>query len=42
MMEQVAGALPERRKIVATTLREVHNTNHHTWSAVALGEWDAR
>jgi 2-dehydro-3-deoxygluconokinase len=22
-------------KIVATTLREVHNTNHHSWSAVA-------
>jgi 2-dehydro-3-deoxygluconokinase len=22
-------------KIVATTLREVHSTNHHSWSAVA-------
>jgi 2-dehydro-3-deoxygluconokinase len=22
-------------KIVATTLREVHTTNHHSWSAVA-------
>ena len=22
-------------KVVATTLREVHNTNHHSWSAVA-------
>ena len=24
-----------KTKIVATTLREVHNTNHHSWSAVA-------
>ena len=22
-------------KVVATTLREVHSTNHHTWGAVA-------
>ncbi len=24
-----------KTKVVATTLREVHNTNHHSWSAVA-------
>jgi 2-dehydro-3-deoxygluconokinase len=34
MMEQVAKRYP-KTKVVATTLREVHNTNHHTWSAVA-------
>jgi 2-dehydro-3-deoxygluconokinase len=34
MMEQVTKRYP-KTKIVATTLREVHNTNHHTWSAVA-------
>jgi 2-dehydro-3-deoxygluconokinase len=34
MMEQVAARYP-KTKVVATTLREVHNTNHHTWSAVA-------
>ncbi|HEY0307543.1 MAG TPA: sugar kinase [Acidobacteriaceae bacterium] len=34
MMEQVAKRYP-KTKIVATTLREVHTTNHHTWSAVA-------
>lgn len=34
MMEQVVLRFP-KTKIVATTLREVHNTNHHTWSAVA-------
>jgi 2-dehydro-3-deoxygluconokinase len=34
MMEQVVKRFPNT-KIVATTLREVHNTNHHSWSAVA-------
>jgi 2-dehydro-3-deoxygluconokinase len=34
MMEQVVQRFP-KTKVVATTLREVHNTNHHTWSAVA-------
>jgi 2-dehydro-3-deoxygluconokinase len=34
MMEQVVRRFPNT-KIVATTLREVHNTNHHSWSAVA-------
>jgi 2-dehydro-3-deoxygluconokinase len=34
MMDQVAKELPNI-KIVATTLREVHTTNHHDWSAVA-------
>jgi 2-dehydro-3-deoxygluconokinase len=34
MMEQVAKRFP-KTKVVATTLREVHNTNHHSWSAVA-------
>jgi 2-dehydro-3-deoxygluconokinase len=34
MMENVVKKLP-RVKIVATTLREVHSTNHHSWSAVA-------
>jgi 2-dehydro-3-deoxygluconokinase len=34
MMEQVVKKLPQA-KVVATTLREVHSTNHHTWSAVA-------
>jgi 2-dehydro-3-deoxygluconokinase len=34
MMDQVARKLPNA-KIVATTLREVHSTNHHCWSAVA-------
>ncbi|MDR3736713.1 MAG: sugar kinase [Acidobacteriaceae bacterium] len=34
MMEQVAARYP-KTKVVATTLREVHTTNHHTWSAVA-------
>jgi len=34
MMEQVAKRYP-KTKAVATTLREVHTTNHHTWSAVA-------
>ena len=34
MMDDVAKQLPNI-KIVATTLREVHTTNHHDWSAVA-------
>ena len=34
MIEQVVARFP-KTKIVATTLREVHNTNHHSWSAVA-------
>jgi len=34
MMDQVVKKLP-KAKVVATTLREVHSTNHHTWSAVA-------
>jgi 2-dehydro-3-deoxygluconokinase len=34
MIEQVVLRFP-KTKVVATTLREVHNTNHHSWSAVA-------
>src|SRR5438477_3324298 len=34
MMDQVSKELPNV-KIVATTLREVHSTNRHEWSAVA-------
>ena len=34
MMEQVGAKYP-RVKIVATTLREVHSTSRHSWSAVA-------
>jgi 2-dehydro-3-deoxygluconokinase len=34
MMDQVAKELPQI-KVVATTLREVHTTNRHDWSAVA-------
>jgi 2-dehydro-3-deoxygluconokinase len=34
MMDQVVKKFP-KVKIVATTLREVHTTNHHSWSAVA-------
>lgn len=34
MMDKVIAKFPQV-KIVATTLREVHNTNHHSWSAVA-------
>src|SRR3954462_6112617 len=33
MMDQVAKELPNI-KVVATTLREVHSTNRHDWSAV--------
>ena len=34
MIDQVVAKHPQV-KIVATTLREVHTTNHHSWSAVA-------
>jgi 2-dehydro-3-deoxygluconokinase len=34
MMDQVVKKYP-KVKIVATTLREVHSTNHHSWGAVA-------
>lgn len=34
MMDNVVKKLPQV-KIVATTLREVHSTNRHSWSAVA-------
>ena len=34
MMKGVTAKFP-KVKIVATTLREVHSTNHHSWSAVA-------
>jgi 2-dehydro-3-deoxygluconokinase len=34
MIDKVVEKFP-RVKIVATTLREVHSTNHHTWGAVA-------
>jgi 2-dehydro-3-deoxygluconokinase len=34
MMENVSKKLP-KVKVVATTLREVHSTNRHSWSAVA-------
>ena len=34
MIDQVLDRFP-RVKVVATTLREVHSTNHHSWSAVA-------
>ena len=34
MIDEVAVKFPQV-KIVATTLREVHSTNHHTWGAVA-------
>lgn len=34
MIEKVTDLFPQV-KIVATTLREVHTTAHHTWSAVA-------
>ena len=34
MMDQVTKKLPNAR-VVATTLREVHSTNRHSWSAVA-------
>ncbi|HKC65709.1 MAG TPA: sugar kinase [Pyrinomonadaceae bacterium] len=34
MIDQVIAKHPQV-KVVATTLREVHTTNHHSWSAVA-------
>jgi 2-dehydro-3-deoxygluconokinase len=34
MIERVVARYP-RMKVVATTLREVHSTNRHTWGAVA-------
>jgi len=34
MIDTVVAKYP-KVKIVATTLREVHSTNHHSWSAVA-------
>lgn len=34
MIDQVIAAYPQI-KVVATTLREVHATHHHTWGAVA-------
>ena len=34
MIDKVVKKHPQI-KIVATTLREVHSTNHHSWSAVA-------
>jgi len=34
MIEQVVNLYPQV-KVVATTLREVHSTNRHSWSAVA-------
>lgn len=34
MIEETVGIYPQV-KIVATTLREVHSTNHHSWGAVA-------
>jgi 2-dehydro-3-deoxygluconokinase len=34
MIDRVLAKYPQV-KVVATTLREVHSTNHHTWGAVA-------
>jgi 2-dehydro-3-deoxygluconokinase len=34
MIDKVTDMYP-KVKVVATTLREVHSTNHHSWSAVA-------
>ena len=34
MIDRVINLYP-KIKVVATTLREVHSTNHHSWSAVA-------
>lgn len=34
MIDKVANKYPQI-KVVATTLREVHSTNHHSWGAVA-------
>ncbi len=40
MIDQVVKAFPNV-KVVATTLREVHSTNRHTWGAVAWIEGKA-
>ena len=40
MIDQVTKAFPNI-KVVATTLREVHSTNRHTWGAVAWIEGKA-
>jgi 2-dehydro-3-deoxygluconokinase len=40
MIEKVVTKYPHV-KVVATTLREVHSTNHHSWSAVAWIDGDA-
>jgi 2-dehydro-3-deoxygluconokinase len=34
MIDQVVGKYPQV-KVVATTLRDVHSSNHHSWGAVA-------
>ena len=34
MLDEVVELYPQV-KVVATTLREVHSTNHHTWGALA-------
>ena len=34
MIDRVVAKYPQI-KVVATTLRDVHSTNHHTWGAVA-------
>jgi 2-dehydro-3-deoxygluconokinase len=34
MIDQVVDRYPQI-KVVATTLRDVHSTNHHSWGAVA-------
>jgi 2-dehydro-3-deoxygluconokinase len=39
MIEKVVAKYPQV-KVVATTLREVHSTNHHSWSAVAWIDGD--
>jgi 2-dehydro-3-deoxygluconokinase len=35
MMDRAVARSTRRVKVVATTLREVHSTNRHSWSAVA-------
>jgi 2-dehydro-3-deoxygluconokinase len=40
MIDRVVSAYPQV-KVVATTLREVHSTNRHTWGAVAWIEGQA-
>jgi len=39
MIDRVINMYPQI-KVVATTLREVHSTNHHSWSAVAWVDGD--